>query len=87
VVHDRHTFHPGPQIICKGAVLLSGGEEGAGVGHRCSDLQPVAHDAGILEESGHLVVVIAGDALRVEAVERSPVVLPLGEYRRPGQPA
>ncbi len=41
---------------------------------------------GIREESSNLLVVVAGDTGGVEAVEGLPVVLPLGEDGRPGEP-
>ena len=48
-------------------------------------LEPVAHDARVLQQLGDLLFAVAGDPSRVEAVERPSVVLPLVEDGRPGQ--
>ena len=84
-VHHRRSVHPGPQVAVEGSLLVPDGQERPGVGHRTLHLEPVAHDAGILQQRGQLLIAVAGDPAGVEAVEGASVVVPLVEDGRPGQ--
>src|SRR5262245_38512737 len=50
------------------------------------DLAAVADDAGVREQSLHVLRSVSGDLLDVEAVEGTPEVLPLAQDREPGEP-
>src|ERR1700729_3025904 len=73
-VDQRRAVHPGPQVAGERPVLLLGGQEGPGVADRARHLEPVAHDARVGQQLRQLRIVVTGDELRVEAVQRAPVV-------------
>src|SRR6185437_3854449 len=68
-VDDRAAADPVPEIAAEGAELLLDGEKSLCIGHRGVDLQPVADDAGILEQCGTPVRIEAGYLGGVEAGE------------------
>ena len=45
----------------------------------------MAHDAGVIEETGDIVVVVVRHDTEVEAVEGGPKVLSLAQDRDPGE--
>ena len=57
----------------------------AGVGDGRQDLGPVAHDRGITQQPGHVLVPEAGHHLRVETGEGVTEGRPLAQDRGPGQ--
>ena len=52
---------------------------------RRPDLPLVAHDAGVIEKTGDIVVVVVRHDTEVEAVEGGPKVLSLAQDRDPGE--
>ena len=55
------------------------------ISYRGRDLQAVANDAGIAQQALQLAAIVAGDALRAEAVEGGAVVLAFLQDRVPTQ--
>ncbi len=84
-VLDRCPTDEGPQEIAER--LPPGGQRQIGLGilDGGGDLGAVADDAGVGQQGGDFRVVVAGDLVRVEAVEYLPVVRPLLEHGGPRQ--
>ena len=78
-----------PDVGVEGTILLLGGEKGLRILHRGCDLEAVANDAWIAQQARLLTAIVAGDALRVEAVEGGAIVLPflktVSQVGRPGR--
>jgi hypothetical protein len=49
------------------------------------DLEAIAHDAGIAHQARHIFGAVAGDALRIECMERGAKILALLEDGQPRQ--
>ena len=76
-----------PDVCIKGAELILNGEKRSSILNSRGDLEPVADDAIVREKLGNPLVAVMGDLARIEAVERSAIVLPLLQYGDPAQPS
>ena len=74
-----------PDVLVERAELFLDCQERLGVLDRRLDLQSVANDARIREQTLLLPLAVLGDDGRVEAVEGFAIVLPLLEDRLPTQ--
>ena len=86
VIDLRLPLHKVPEKVTQGAALFAQRQIGAGIANGGSHFQPIADDARILKQGGHLAVVIAGNLLRVEAIEDLAIMLALAQYGNPAQP-
>jgi hypothetical protein len=67
-------------------VLGRDGEQRPGVADRRLDLQPVAHDPGVLHQADRVALTEPSHGRRVEAPEGVAIALALAEDRHPRQP-
>src|SRR5437867_7505811 len=76
-----------PDVRVEASVLALDRQERPRVGDRGLDLRAVADDARVVHEPTDPRRGVAGDLLRVEAVERLPVRRTLSQNRRPAEPS
>ena len=74
-VHFRFPAYELPDVAVERAEFFLDGKEGFGVLNGGGDLEPVANDAGIAQQNRQFAAIVAGDTLRVEAVEGGAIVL------------
>jgi hypothetical protein len=84
-VLDRLAADKLPDVAIEAAELFLDLEECLGVGDGRGDLEPVAHNAGIVHEPLDLVRIEARDLRRIKAVECLAIRLALVEDRGPAQ--
>src|SRR5207245_8878010 len=65
------------------AILILNFQKCFGIRDGRHDLQPVTHDAIVLQQSSNLTAVIARHPLRIETIESGAVIFPLPQYRVP----
>src|SRR5437868_7997611 len=82
-VAARLAAHEAPDVRVEAAEFLLHAQERLRVLHRAFDLEPVADDAGILQQLLDPGLSEARDLGRIEVRERTTVVLALGEDRGP----
>ncbi len=85
-IDDRRAVDEAPEPVAEGALALAQLEKGPRVADGGVDLGPVAHDAGIGQQSFPFPVAEARDGVRIEVCERAPVGVALAQDRQPGQP-
>ena len=85
VVADRRSINKLPEIGIERSEFLLDFKHGAGVGHGGLNFEPVADDAGILEQRVDFTFVVTGDFSRIEVVERLAIILPFVQDRLPAQ--
>src|SRR5208282_5789218 len=74
-----------PDVGIETAKLLLHREKRLRVCNRCVNLEPIAHDAGILEQRARLALSVFRDLARVEAIVCGPVFVALAQDRVPAQ--
>src|SRR5467141_2645397 len=80
---QRTSVHEAPQIGVERAEFPPHFEEGPRVSDRRFDLEAIAHDSRIGQQSLHVVRAEARDLCGVESRERLAVIVALVQYRRP----
>ncbi len=75
-----------PEVSVEAAKLFPDREKRFRILDRRRNFQPVAHDAGVAEQTFHIARAVARDLFRAKTVERLAIVLPFFENRRPAQP-
>src|SRR5467141_3397157 len=75
-VHDRCASHELPDVAIERTELFLYSEKRLRVGHRRVDLEPVADDAGILQQHGFFLRRESRHLLRIELGKRSSVAIP-----------
>ena len=85
LILERLAVHEPPDVTIEAAEFLLDREERPGVGNNGFDLEPVAHDPGLVEQRGRLLSPEPCDLRRVETGEHGPVVLALAKDGVPAQ--
>src|SRR5215510_5002637 len=92
LVHSPPCIQPGftadklPDVTVKGAVLGLHAKKRGSIVNSGGYFQPVAHDAFVAQQRPNFPRAVSRDLLCIEAVEGSPIVLPLFENGLPAQP-
>jgi len=84
-VLPRRAVYVAPQKGIERTVRLLDIEHAARVADRGVDLEPVAHNAGVGQQTRRVGLAVPGDTRDVEAVERRAVVLAFAQDRQPTQ--
>src|SRR5438128_5072642 len=74
-----------PGVPVERAILILNFQKCFGIRDGRHDLQPVTHDAIVLQQSSNLTAVIARHPLRIETIESGAVIFPLPQDRVPTQ--
>jgi hypothetical protein len=74
-----------PGVAVEAAELALDRKERPGIGDRGLELEAVAHDARVAHECPQFARAETGDLRGVESCKRAAVVLPLPQYRVPGE--
>src|SRR5207245_11029392 len=74
-----------PRVPVERAILSLNFQKCFGIRDGRHDLQPVTHDAIVLQQSSNLTAVIARHPLRIETIESGAVIFPLPQDRVPTQ--
>jgi hypothetical protein len=85
-IHARRPANKAPHIRIETPELAPDCKEGLGVAHRTADLETVADNAGILEQTRDLCRLERGHLRRVKAGECLAIGVPFLENRLPTQP-
>ena len=75
-IHDRFPSHELPDVAIERTELLLYSEKCLRVGHRRVDFEPVADDAGILQQHGFFLRRESLHLLRIELRKRSTIAIP-----------
>ena len=75
-----------PDVVIEGAELLPHLDKSPGVLHRRADLEPVAHDAGVVQQFPDFRFPVPGDLFEIKLIEGPAVVGPLFQNGDPAQP-
>ncbi len=84
-IYSRLAADELPYVFIEASELFLYAKERFGIIDGGSDFQPVANDAGILEQGKNLAPVITSDAVGIEMIESAAVVVALVEDRAPAQ--
>lgn len=82
---DRPVIDEAPEEAAEGLASGGEGQVGAGILESGSNLQAVADDTWVCQQGSHLVLAVAGDKHRIEAVKGPPVAFPFLEDGGPGK--
>src|SRR5689334_15193003 len=82
---DGHSMYKLPDIRVKCAIFLLHVQESTGVVNGGVDLEAIAHDTRICQQTRNILLGIASDHGHVELVERLAVVVTFGKNRIPTQ--
>ena len=85
-IYPRHAADERPNVSIKAAEFFLHRSERFRVLNRRGNLQPIAHDPRISEQSGHFFRVVPRDLRHIEPIKSAPVIFPFVQNGRPAQP-
>ena len=85
-LHQRFAAGPLPKVAIKAAKLLPDGSKRSGVAHGRRNFAPVADDAGVGVQRGLPGLIVGGDFVPIEIVERPAESLLLVQHALPRKP-
>ena len=85
-LHQRFAVGPLPKVAIEAAKLLPDGGKHSGVAHGRRNFAPVADDAGVGVQRGLPGLIVGGDFVPIEIVERPAESLLLVQHALPRKP-